>query len=446
MTDAAADTSQNPDPQTLHTQSRNTPMLDRWTALLKDYVQKSSEQMTREAAGVLAHPYVVPSTPDSPYYSMALWDWDAWFISVALGQVEADTDDPGRFFPYEEGSILNFLDHIDNDGVIPIQLTFEGPLTHGDAGAGSGFSENMHKPVLAQQAAMLSQRRRSVDWLRPHIDKLGKFLDRYLTSHVHGETGLAYWQTDFAVGVDNDPSIFYRPNKSTGSIYLNCLLYRELLAYGYLLEELARLDEANVWRGRAQDLAEAINLHCWDERDGTYYSVDLALRPIDDADVLHSGAPRTWSSVLLRVDNWSSFLPLWAGFASQDQADRMLERARDKRTFAARFGIRTLSRLEKMYDLRATNNPSNWLGPIWGISNYLVFRGLEKYGFDADARELAEKTVQLFGQDLEVNDSLHEYYNPDTGEPIVTNGFQNWNFLVLNMIAYLEGRQMVTEF
>ena len=120
------------------------------------------------------------------------------------------------------------------------------------------------------------------------------------------------------------------PQKSTASIYLNCLLYRELLAYGYLLEESGRQVEANRWRGRAQDLADAVNTYCWDERDGTFYSVDLALRPIDEEDWLHSGAPRRWSSLLLRIDNWSSFLPLWAGFASQEQAERMRERYLDR--------------------------------------------------------------------------------------------------------------------
>jgi len=319
-------------------------------------------------------------------------------------------------------------------------------LTHGPMGRDGDFSQNMHKPVLAQQAAMLAQRKGSADWIAPHMPTLGRFLERYLTSHIHEGTGLAYWQTDFAVGVDNDPSVFYRPAKSTASIYLNSLLYRELVAYGYLLEELGDLAQANIWRGRATDLANAITTHCWDERDGTFYSVDLNLLPVDDDDWLHAGAPRTWSSLLLRVDNWSSFLPLWAGFASAEQAARMVERLHDPRTFHANYGVRTLSRLEKAYNLRASNNPSNWLGPIWGISNYLVFRGLQKYGYGDEARELAEKTVRLFGQDLELNGSLHEYYNPDSGEPIMTKGFQNWNFLVLNMIAYLDGRPMVTEF
>lgn len=421
-------------------------MTEHWMRMLQDHIREHAVQMTREPSGILSHPYTVPSSPDSPYYSDALWDWDSWFISVVLGQVELETEQGGRFGEYEEGTIRNFLDHTDEDGVMPVLLKPDGPFLHADPSRAAGFSENMHKPVLAQQAALLARRRGSAEWLRDDMPTLQRFLERYLESHVHAETGLAYWQTDFAIGVDNDPSVYYRPARSTASIYLNSLLYRELLAFGSLLEDLDEVREANRWRGRAQDLADAVNEHLWDERDGTFYSADLALRPIDPEDWLHRGAPRSWSSVLLRVDNWSSFLPLWAGFASQEQADRMRERVIDRRTFRANYGVRTLSRLEKQYNLRASNNPSNWLGPIWGVSNYLVFRGLLKYGFADDARELAQDTVRLFGRDLETTGSLHEFYNPDNGEPIMTRNFQNWNFLVLNMIAWLEGRPVVTEF
>jgi Mannosylglycerate hydrolase MGH1-like glycoside hydrolase domain len=421
-------------------------MLDRWVPLLEEYVRAGCQRMTREPAGQLAHPYTVPSTPESPYYSNALWDWDSWSVSIVLGQVAADAGAADPFMPYEQGSILNFLDHADEDGVVPIQLTPDRALTHGDPARAGGFAENMHKPVLAQHAAMLTRRLGSAEWVRPHVPAIGRFVDRYLESHVHAGTGLAYWQTDFAIGVDNDPSAFYRPAKSTAAVYLNSLLYRELLACGYLLEELRDMPAANRRRGQAEDLAAAMRAHLWDERDGTFYSADLALRPVDPGDWLHRGAPRAWQSLLLRIDSWPSFLPMWAGVASREQAERMAERLRDPRTFAAAYGIRSLSRLEKMYSLRASNNPSNWLGPVWGMSNYLVFRGLVKYGLDADARALAEKTVRLFGQDLETSGALHEFYNPDTGEPIMTKGFQNWNFLVLNMIAWLSGRVTATEF
>ena len=94
-------------------------MLDRWKRALEEHIHANSDQMMREPAGGLTHPYIVPTSPDSPYYSTALWDWDSWFTSIVLGQVEADTDRRGFFFSYEEGSILNFLEHTDADGVMP---------------------------------------------------------------------------------------------------------------------------------------------------------------------------------------------------------------------------------------------------------------------------------------------------------------------------------------
>ncbi|MCK6079160.1 hypothetical protein KZX37_00835 [Microbacterium sp. EYE_5] len=421
-------------------------MIERWMRALTDHVHEHGAQMTREPSGILRHPYTVPSSPDSPYYSSALWDWDSWFISAVLGQIELDRGEPGRFAAYERGTILNFLDHTDDDGVMPILLKPGGPVLHADPSRAAGFTENMHKPVIAQQTALLARRTPDRSWVGDALPVIERFVSRYLESHVHAETGLAFWQSDFAIGVDNDPSVYYRPVGSTASIYLNSLLYRELLALGSLLEDADRVDEAVHWRRRAQDLADAVNRHLWDERDGTFYSADLNLRAVDTEDWLHRGAPRAWSSVLLRVDNWSSFLPLWAGIPTQARADRMRERLQERRTFRAAYGVRTLSALEQQYDLRASNNPSNWLGPVWGISNYLVFRGLVKYGFADDARTLAEQTVTLFGRDLETSGCLHEYYHPDTGEPIMTRNFQNWNFLVLNMIAWLEGRPVVAEF
>ena len=63
-----------------------------------------------------------------------------------------------------------------------------------------------------------------------------------------------------------------------------------------------------------------------------------------------------------------------------------------------------------------------------------------------EAREMAIKTLMLFGRDFEKNGALHEYYEPETGEPMLNIGFQNWNYLVLNMIAWLEEEQVVKEF
>ena len=102
------------------------------------------------------------------------------------------------------------------------------------------------------------------------------------------------------------------------------------------------------------------------------------------------------------------------------------------------MGIATLAKDEKMFDLSVTNNPSNWLGPIWLVANYAAFKGLLRYGYVAEAEDMCSRTLDLLGRDLKMTGSLHEYYDPFTGEPIMNGGFLNWNILALNMVDELE--------
>ena len=284
--------------------------------------------------------------------------------------------------------------------------------------------------------------------LREDFAKMQYFMNGYRTRQYHYETGLYFWINDVMIGVDNDPSTFYRPDRSSASIYLNCIMYKELLAMSYLAEclDLGEIkDDYDKW---AEDLKAAVQEHCWDEKDGMFYSVDLNLKPrINDHPAFHQGAQRHWDCLIQRIGCWSSFMALWAGIATPEQARRIVdENLLDERTFNAPYGVRTLSKLEKMYNVKASGNPSSWLGPIWGVSNYMTWKGLVNYGMDKEAKELAAKTVVLFGRDFERNGALHEYYLPENGEPVLNKGFQNWNFLVLNMLAWLEGRHVVSEF
>ena len=420
--------------------------ITRYAEMLKEYIYASCGNMTRSPSGRLKHPYITPTSPGSPYYSDNLWDWDSWLAGTTLAQATADAKGEKTYIEYERGSVLNFIDLCAEDGYMPICVTPAKDLLRAPQGPDARDS-NMHKPVIAQHiASIVRQDASDIVWVKPLLPKLGAFLNRYLSEYREPETGLMRWKDDFAVGVDNEPAVFYRPNNSSGSIFLNSLMYRELLAMGYLMEMLGDMKQANLWRLRSEQLKRSINDYCWDERDGTFYSVDFALNPVVKGDWLHSGAPRDYPCLIMRLDSWTSFMPLWAGLCSGEQAERMILKLRDKKTFNCRGGIRSLSKLEKMYDLRASNNPSNWRGPVWGVSNFMLFSGLLKYGFTDDAREMAEKTVTLFGRDLEQNGCLHEYYHPDTCEPIVTHGFENWNFLVLNMIAWFEGRKFVDTF
>lgn len=403
--------------------------------------------------GAFLYPYL---TPGSAGYANVLWDWDSWLSDVALQQVLNDVgseEDRKEALPYEQGCILNYLAYTDKDGYMPMVISKDSDpnkIKPQDI-----YATNMHKPCIAQHAALLvRQNEGDAEWLRDDFGRLIAFMDNYHNHHRHVETGLYYWQDDLAIGVDNDPSTFFRPNGSSASIYLNCLMYRELQAMSYLAEKLEMPDCVALFNQRSDSLKMSVREHCWDEKDGMYYSVDINLRPISNEPqivfgtpmVLHKGGPRTYSCLIQRFGCWSGFMTMWAGIATREQAERMVrENLLDERTFWSPYGVRTLSRLEKMYSTRKQSNPSNWWGPIWGISNYMVFKGLVKYGMDDVAMELCNRHLRLFGEDLAVNGTLHEYYVPETGKPVMNPGFLNWNLLVLNMIDWMEGKTVIEE-
>ena len=216
----------------------------------------------------------------------------------------------------------------------------------------------------------------------------------------------------------------------------------------YLCDKLDVKAAGVIYKTEREHLVNAIREHCYDERDGFFYNVDLNLREVDYSgeEFYHRGMPRHWDCLIQRIDVWSGFLTLWAGVATPEQAERVVERYRDTKSFNCEAGVRTLSPQEKMYRVAASNNPSCWLGPVWGISNYLTFRGLVKYGYMEDAIQLCERTIKLFGRDVLEHGVMHEYYSPDEGKPVINPGFQNWNMLVLNMIDWYEKRSFVEEF
>lgn len=399
--------------------------IEKYGNLITEYARKNYRLCLREPDGLLGHKFIVPGS----CYFNSLWDWDSWLTNWALRKI-ATTEEIGE---YEKGCILNFLDRIDENGRIPIYIvpdetTFE---------AYPDF-KNIHKPCLVQHALFVSEQNGDAEWLRDKFESIEKFVSWYEANCKH-ESGLYFWLDDFAIGVDNDPCTFYRPDGSSASIYLNCLMYMELMATARLANMLGYSDKTSIYEEKAENLKQAVREHSWDERDGTYYNVDLNLLSIDPAQKLHSGCPRHWSTLIQRIEVWACFMPMWSGIATAEQAERMVkEHYLDPRTFFAPYGVRTLSKMEKMYAIIKSGNPSCWLGPIWGISNYMVFDGLVKYGYVNEARDLAEKTVTMLGRDIEECGEMHEYYDPETGEGVNNPGFQNWNLLAINMFEWLK--------
>jgi len=404
--------------------------IEKYGKIIGEYARANYKLCFREPDGYLSHRFIVPGST----YTNSLWDWDSWLTNIALRKITNEEN----ISDYEKGCILNFLDHTDEDGRMPIYIMPD-YCRCGKLSPSGEELYNIHKPCIAQHTLfVIEQNGGDVEWIRDRFETIERFIGWYEKTSKH-ESGLFVWISDNAIGVDNDPCTFYRPGKSSASIFLNCLMYRELLAVARLGGVLGMSEKQDLYNQKAMELKEAIQAHCWDDRDGCFYSADTLLLPIDSESNKHAGCPRHWSTLIQRIDTWSNFLPLWAEIATPEQANRMVENHyKNERTFNAPYGVRTLGKTEKMYEIIKSGNPSCWLGPIWGISNYMVFDGLIKYGYYDEATELAKKTLVMFGRDIEECGEMHEYYDPETAVGVNNPGFQNWNLLSLNMYEWLK--------
>ena len=87
---------------------------------------------------------------------------------------------------------------------------------------------------------------------------------------------------------------------------------------GFVTLEEARGAFRSSRSARETACRAAVLEHCWDERDGFFYSADLNLLPAETHG-LHAGGPRHWDCLIQRIGVWSGFLALWAGIASPEQ-------------------------------------------------------------------------------------------------------------------------------
>jgi neutral trehalase len=84
----------------------------------------------------------------------------------------------------------------------------------------------------------------------------------------------------------------------------------------------------------------------------------------------------------------NGFLPLICGAPSPAQADRVVAHLTNPATFGTPVSIPTISVSQPQY-----YRPDMWRGPMWVNLNWLVARGLDRYGYSDLARDLRQRPL-----------------------------------------------------
>ncbi|WP_168122571.1 trehalase family glycosidase [Paenibacillus sp. HB172176] len=410
-------------------------MSDNHEQIVRNYLKEKQENILRKPEGKLRFPFLEPGGS----YRGVLWDWDSYFAGIGM-QPEQEGG------AYLKGCLLNFLDHIREDGFIPYHIQAnlpeiinpDSPLNVGYRSRSPELPFNTCKPILAQMALAASRKLDDFEWLRSYYGRLEAYIKHWEETQL-SQSGLFVWRSHRGSGADNHPAVYGRPLNSSAGVDLNALFVREYSALAILARTLHGETKAETYLFRQRKLAEAVNKHLWDPVDHIYYHADAAgcTPPLTNQQV-------GWV-VPLKYKAWTAFLPMWAKIAPHDYAESMVNRyLLQSDRFFSEHGIRTLASDEPLYHLKAMSNPSNWQGPVWIVSNYLVFRSVLNYGYVELAQAIAEKTLRMLSLDIGRTGTLHEYYHPDTGEGIMNPDFLNWNLLADSMMLELEQNRDLT--
>ena len=176
-------------------------------------------------------------------------------------------------------------------------------------------------------------------------------------------------------------------------IGLNALLVHDAELLARIAEGLGRTDEAGDLRASAEAHAARIRDVLWDDERGTF-------------------ANRRWDGQFVRSLSPMSFAPLFAGVATPAQAERLVgEWLRDPARFGGDFPVAGTP-----HEDPASLDNEYWRGRVWPPLNYIVYRGLRRYGFDQDAAWVAAAGDAMFRRSWEDGGRSYENFNQRTGE------------------------------
>jgi alpha,alpha-trehalase len=108
------------------------------------------------------------------------------------------------------------------------------------------------------------------------------------------------------------------------------------------------------------------------------------------------------------VSSLAAYFPMWAGMVSDKQAAAMV---RALRRFEQKGGLSTTDALP-LGQFMLGSMPTQWAYPNgWAPLHFIVVRGLERYGYHADARRIATKWLKANLQWFNENHTFLEKYN-----------------------------------
>ncbi|HEX4485428.1 MAG TPA: trehalase family glycosidase [Terriglobales bacterium] len=292
-----------------------------------------------------------------------------------------------------------------------------------NAASASGITPGRSQPPVGSyitwKVYQRTQDRALLEWAYP---RLKKWHEWWLRDRGDGQSwrdgnhdGLLEWGSDrgsavgpggrgylmasrWETGIDDNPmydEVKYDPKTYTmdlDDVGLNSLHVLDGECLANIATILGKEDDARIFTADYERQKQLIREKLWNEQDGIFEN-------------------RFWSGEFSKHLSPTNFYPLLAGVPTPEQAKRMIdEHLLNPKEFWGTYVLPSISRNDPAF-----TDQFYVRGTIWGPLNYLVYEGINRYGFDRVALQYAQKSYDLYMDDWRKAQHDDEQYGASGG-------------------------------
>ena len=224
----------------------------------------------------------------------------------------------------------------------------------------------------------------------------------------------SYFSSGWGSGMDNQPRLpkgaEFDPRFSSGSMSWIDITLQQVFVGKILIQMsdiLGRKNDVKDIQTEIKNLTSFVQKNMWDTKSSFFYD-------------------RHRDGSLNQVKSIAAFWSLLAEVVPSEKSDEFINHLENPKEFARLHRVPTLSADDPNY----SPIDGYWCGPVWASTNYMVLRGLTKYGKDSLAHEIALNHVTNVVKVFKNTGTFWETYPSDTIHGTGMKNFLDWNGLI----------------
>jgi len=174
-----------------------------------------------------------------------------------------------------------------------------------------------------------------------------------------------------------------------------------------------------------RDISKLIGHKVPEELHASMKATELALERLWDGYYKEYYSRNFVTHKLIKQPSIATLMPLYAGSISPERAEELVAKLHDKKQFSTEFPIPSVPLSSSFY-----KELGYWQGPSWINTNWLIADGLERYGYDAEAKHIRDQSIKM----VELH-GPYEYFSAKSGEPAGAKNFSWSAALILDFLA-----------